>query len=70
MPRSIRSTAATNPLRATPCEVTVTLTHDFHLLAPIGIDFYDVHLGFPTTITFQRDSTFAMTDIDLAVPGP
>ncbi len=59
-----------DPLRTTPCDVTVTLTHDFHLLAPIGIDFYGVRLGFPSTITFQRDSTFAMTDIDLAVPGP
>jgi hypothetical protein len=59
-----------DPLRATPCSVTVTLTHDFHLLAPIGIDFYGVRLGLPDSITFQRDSTFAMTDIDLAVPGP
>jgi hypothetical protein len=58
-----------DPLRATPCSVTVTLTHDFRLLAPIGIDFYGVHLGLPNTITFQRDSTFAMTDIDV-VPGP
>ena len=58
-----------DPLRATPCTVTVTLTHDFHLLAPIGIDFHGMHLGLPTTLTFQRDSTFAMTDIGVA-PGP
>jgi len=57
------------PLRTDPCRVTVTLTYDFKLLAPIGIDFYNVHLGLPTVITFQRDSTFAMTDIDLAT-GP
>jgi hypothetical protein len=59
-----------DPLRPTPCTVTVTLTHDFHLFAPIGIDFFDVHLGLPTTITLQRDSTFAMTDIGLAGTTP
>jgi hypothetical protein len=58
-----------NPLRAIPCRVTVSLSYDFELLAPIGIDFFGVHLGLPTTIPFQRDSTFAMTDIDLAT-GP
>ena len=30
--------ACEDPLRTTPCTVTVTLTHDFHLLSPIGID--------------------------------
>jgi Flp pilus assembly protein TadG len=58
-----------DPLLTDPCRVTVTLTYDFRLLAPVGIDFFGVHLGLPTTITFQRDSTFAMTDIDLAT-GP
>ncbi len=52
-----------DPLRPTPCSVTVTLTHDFQLLAPLGIDFFGVHLGLPTTLTFDRDSTFAITDI-------
>ena len=32
--------AATTRLRAPPCTVTVTLTHDFHLLAPLSIDFF------------------------------
>ena len=59
-----------DPLRATPCTVTVTLTHDFHLLAPLSINFFGVNLGLPTTLTFDRASTFAMTDIDLAVPAP
>jgi len=49
-----------DPLRAPPCLVTVTLTYDFHLFAPV--------IGLPTTLTFDRDSTFAMTDIDLAPP--
>jgi hypothetical protein len=49
--------------------VTVTLTHDFSLLAPLNFEFMGVEYGFPSTLTFERDSTFAMTDIDLA-PGP
>lgn len=63
------SHACEDPLRSTPCTVTVTLTHDFRLLAPIGIDFHGTRLGLPATLTFQRDSTFAMTDIGVA-PGP
>jgi hypothetical protein len=60
-----------DPLRATPCTVTVTLTHVFHLMAPFAIDFYDVHIGLPATLTFDRTSTFAMTDIGVAPPpGP
>ncbi len=54
-----------NPLRAPPCTVTVTLTHNFHLLAPLNMNFFGVQLGLPTTLTFDRDSTFAMTDIDV-----
>ena len=50
-----------DPLRAPPCLVTVTLEYDFHLIAPLIV--------LPSTITFDRDSTFAMTDIDLA-PTP
>lgn len=61
--------ACENPLRAIPCRVKVTMTHDFRLIAPVSIDFFGVQLGLPTTITFQRDSTFAITDIDLAT-GP
>lgn len=61
-----------DPLRAPPCAVTVTLTHDFRLIAPINFEFMGVEYGFPSTLTFPRDSTFAMTDIDLApvAPGP
>lgn len=53
----------------TPCRLTVALTFDFRLIAPLGIDFYGVHYGVPTSITLQRDSTFAMTDIVLST-GP
>jgi hypothetical protein len=59
-----------DPLRATPCRVTVTLGYDFELLAPLRIQFFDVELGLPTSIALERSSTFAMTDIDLAQPAP
>jgi hypothetical protein len=61
-----------DPLREPPCEVTVTLTHVFHLLAPFHFEFMGVEYGLPSTLTFDRDSTFAMTDIDLSpgAPGP
>lgn len=60
-----------DPVRAPPCVVTVTLTHDFHLIAPVNFTFMGVEYGFPSTLSFVRDSTFAVTDIDLApAPGP
>ena len=60
--------ASRNP----PCRVTVTLTHVFHLFVPLR-RFFGVQLGLPVTLTFDRDSTFAMTDIDVTTtpePGP
>jgi hypothetical protein len=51
-----------NKDRVPPCFVTVTLTYDFHLFAPV--------VGLPTTLTFDRDSTFAMTDIVAPTPAP
>ncbi len=59
-----------NPIRAVPCTVTVTLTHTFKLVSPFNIDVFGSQIGFPSTITFERDSTFAMTDIDISAPTP
>jgi hypothetical protein len=61
-----------DPLRVTPCAVTVTLSHEFHLLAPLNFEFMGVTYGLPSSLTFERDSTFAITDIDLSptAPGP
>ena len=54
-----------------PCTVTVTLSHTFHLFVPLQFDFFGVKLGLPVTLPFERDSTFAMTDIDVtSSPGP
>ena len=55
-----------DPTRNPPCWVTVKLTYDFRLIAPMGIDFFGVRLGLPDHLTFVRDSTYAMTDIDVA----
>ena len=59
-----------DPLRPEPCTVTVTLTYDFHLFAPFRINLMGRQIGLPATIDVVRDSTYAMTDIDLATPAP
>jgi hypothetical protein len=50
----------------------VTLSQDFQLLAPLNFEFMGVQYGIPSTLSFERDSSFAMTDIDLSpsAPGP
>jgi len=58
-----------NEVRDPPCAITVTLSHVFHLFVPFHIDFFGVQLGLPVTLTFDRASTFAMTDINLT-PSP
>ena len=57
-----------DPLRPDPCTVTVTLTYQFHVFTPVSIEVSGNTIGFPSTITIVRDSTFAITDIDLS-PG-
>lgn len=58
-----------NDVRDPPCTVTVTMSHVFHLFVPFHIDFFGVQLGLPLTLSFDRTSTFAMTDISLS-PSP
>ena len=65
---ALTGTDCANPLNEPPCRVTVTLTYQFKLLAPLNIDFFGVQLGLPSAISLQRESTFAMTDIDVAGP--
>ncbi len=50
--------------------MTVTLTYDFHLFAPFNISIGGNQIGLPATIEVVRNSTYAMTDIDLATPAP
>ena len=59
-----------DPNRTTPCAITVTLAYDFHLIAPFNIDVFGTQVGVPDTIGFERDSTFAITDIELTGTAP
>jgi Flp pilus assembly protein TadG len=60
------SVSCANSTREPPCRVTATLTFDFHLILPLHLDFGGGRsFGFPDHLTFQRSSTFAMTDLQL-----
>jgi Flp pilus assembly protein TadG len=58
--------ACDNPNRENPCRLTVTVSYDFHMLVPFHIEVAGMEFGFPSTIRINRDSTFAMTDIQVA----
>jgi hypothetical protein len=59
------------PRGSIPCNIDVTLTYDFHLLLPVSIPLGGGSLGFPSTLTFQRTSTFAISDFEIDEPlGP
>lgn len=51
-----------NPPTDPPCWVHVQLTYEFHLFAPINVELFGVTLGLPSTLTFTRDSTFAVSN--------
>lgn len=59
-----------DPARNPPCRVTVEMGHVFHMFVPLQLNFFGTQLGFPSTLAFERDSTFAMTDIDVTPPSP
>jgi Flp pilus assembly protein TadG len=44
---------------STPCNVVVTLTYKFDLIAPTGI------IGVPPSITFSRSAVFAVSDFEI-----
>ncbi len=52
-------------LREPPCWLKVTLSYDFRIITPLNVQFLDRTLGFPSTLTFERSSIFAMTDLVL-----
>lgn len=54
-----------NPTREPPCWLKVTLEYDFKLLAPFRLEVSGNSYGVPNVITFQRSSTFPMTDLML-----
>jgi hypothetical protein len=53
--------------RTVPCRVFVTLSYDFHLISPLSINAFGVHVGFPDTISFERTSIFAISDFKLDI---
>jgi len=55
-----------DPTREPPCWVKVTLEYDFRLLVPLNMELFGVRYGIPNTLTFERSSIFAMTDLELA----
>lgn len=54
-----------DPLRSAPCWLKVTLEYDFRLIAPLNFEFLGASYGVPTSLTFERFSIFAMTDLRL-----
>lgn len=52
-----------DPVREPPCWLKVTLSYDFRVITPLNIRFMDKTLGLPSTLTFERSSIFAMTDL-------
>jgi Flp pilus assembly protein TadG len=54
-----------DPTNEPPCRVTVTLTYDFTVFVPFRFEIMGVEYGIPSSITFSRDSTFAITDIQI-----
>lgn len=57
--------ACDDPARSTPCWLKVTLEYDFSLLAPLSFEFLGTTFGLPSTLSFERSSVFAMTDLSL-----
>ena len=53
-------------IREPPCYLKVTLEYDFRLLVPLHIEAFGSSYGLPTSITFERSSVFAMTDLERA----
>jgi hypothetical protein len=60
----------TVPRSDEPCKVTVTLGYVFDLIIPVNIAFGDGTLGLPSTLSFERTSTFAISDFDIDQPTP
>jgi len=54
-------------VREPPCRVRATLAYEFHLILPLHIDLGGGQsFGFPDQLSFERTSTFAMTDLQLS----
>src|SRR5262245_24426376 len=59
-----------DPSRADHRAATGTLTSVFGVFTPATIEVAGNTIGFPSTVPIVRDSTFAITDIDLSPGAP
>jgi len=51
--------------REPPCWLKVTLNYQFRVLVPLNIELAGSTYGVPSTVTVERSSIFAMTDLSL-----
>jgi hypothetical protein len=51
--------------REPPCWLKVTLSYDFRIFVPLNLQVFGQTYGLPSTMTFERSSVFAMTDLSL-----
>lgn len=58
------------PRGSIPCNVVVTLHYDFQLIVPVSIPFFGGSLGLPSTLSFDRQSVFAISDFEIDEPTP
>lgn len=62
--------ACDDPVREPPCWLKVTLEYDFNLLIPFNLEVFGATYGMPESLTFERSSIFAMTDLSLPSSTP
>jgi Flp pilus assembly protein TadG len=62
---------STIPREDEPCMVRVTLDHNFGVILPLSLTFFDTTLGLPSEVPFTRTSTFAVSDFQIDIePAP
>jgi len=54
-----------DPINEPPCQLKVTLQHNFTLIFPLNLPLIGGWIGFPEEITFERDSIFALSDLQV-----
>ena len=57
--------ACDDATREPPCWLKVTLQYNFQLFVLFNCEFFGTSYGVPNTLTFERSSIFAMTDLDI-----
>ena len=55
------------PREDDPCLVHVTMDHDFQVIVPLRLRFFDTTLGLPAEVAITRESTFAVSDFQIDI---